>query len=112
MIALGSGLLLSLIVLGTVLKLRRKKTGIPAEIIEQISAVERKGENLAKQIENQLAEQAAIREKQESDALNALKISPVTKKAEVLGKHIAEQAKKDSGVMAQVMRSWMNEAKN
>jgi flagellar M-ring protein FliF len=112
LIALGSGLLLSLIVLGAVLKLRRKKVAIPAEIVDQIGSIEKKGENLAKQIETQLAEQAAVRDKQESDALNALKISPVTKKAEVLGKHIAEQAKKDSTVMAQVMRSWMNEARS
>jgi flagellar biosynthesis/type III secretory pathway M-ring protein FliF/YscJ len=112
LIALGSGALLTLIVLGTVLKLRRKKVVLPVEIVDQIIGLEKKGENLAKQIEAQLAEQAAIREKQELDALNALKISPVTKKAEVLGKHIAEQAKRDSSVMAQVMRSWMNEAKN
>src|SRR5229473_378610 len=112
-IGLGVGLLLTLIVLGTVIKLLRgRKKAAHSEIIAQIATVEKKGENLAKQIENQLAEQAALRDKQESDALNALKLPPVTKKTEVLGKHIAEQAKKDSTVMAQVMRSWMNEAKS
>jgi flagellar biosynthesis/type III secretory pathway M-ring protein FliF/YscJ len=112
MIGLGAGLLLSLIVVGAFFKLlRHRKKSAHSEIIAQIATVEKKGENLAKQIENQLAEQAALREKQESDALNALKLPPVTKKAEVLSKHIAEQAKKDSTVMAQVMRSWMNEAK-
>ncbi len=110
-IALGVGLLLSLL-LGTILKLRgRKKKSAHAEIIEQITTGQQKGEHLAKQIENQLAEQAALRQKQEADALSALKLPPVTKKTEVLGKHIAEQAKKDSTVMAQVMRSWMNDAK-
>src|SRR5260221_9572805 len=105
--------MLPLIVVGTVIKLlRRKKKVVQSEIIAQIATVEKKGENLAKQIEKQLAEQAALREKQESDALNALKLPPVTKKTEVLSKHIAEQAKKDSTVMAQVMRSWMNEAKS
>jgi len=112
LIGLGVGLLLLLIVAGAVFKLlRHGKKSAHSEIIAQIATVEKKGENLAKQIENQLAEQAALREKQESDALNALKLPPVTKKAEVLSKHIAEQAKKDSTVMAQVMRSWMNEAK-
>src|SRR5258708_29711230 len=76
-IALGSGVLMTLIVMGTALKLRSKKIAVTAEINDQISSIEKKGENLAKQIEAQLAEQATIREKQESDALNALKISPV-----------------------------------
>jgi flagellar biosynthesis/type III secretory pathway M-ring protein FliF/YscJ len=44
--------------------------------------------------------------------LNALKLPPVTKKAEVLTKHIAEQAKKDTTPMAHVLRAWMSEAKN
>src|SRR5579871_1602041 len=62
-------------------------------------------ENLNTRIENQLAEQAAARQKQETEALNALKLPPVTKKAEVLTKHIAEQAKKDSTSMAHVLRT-------
>ncbi len=67
-IALGSGVLLTLIVLGAVRRLRRKKIVLPVEIVDQIIGLEQKGENLAKQIEAQLAEQAAIREKQELDA--------------------------------------------
>jgi flagellar biosynthesis/type III secretory pathway M-ring protein FliF/YscJ len=68
--------------------------------------------DLNKRIENQLAEQTALRQKQEMDALNALKLPPVTKKAEVLTKHIVEQAKKDSSSMAHVLRSWMSEPKH
>jgi flagellar biosynthesis/type III secretory pathway M-ring protein FliF/YscJ len=68
--------------------------------------------DLGRQIENTLAEQAALRQKQETDALNALKLPPVTKKAEILTKHIAEQAKKDTTPMAHVLRAWMSEAKN
>jgi flagellar M-ring protein FliF len=68
--------------------------------------------DFGKQIEATLAEQAALRQKQENDALNALKLPPVTKKAEVLTKHIAEQAKKDTAPMAHVLRAWMTEAKN
>jgi flagellar biosynthesis/type III secretory pathway M-ring protein FliF/YscJ len=70
------------------------------------------GESLNTRIENQLAEQAATRQKQETEALNALKLPPVTKKAEVLTKHIGEQAKKDSTSMAHVLRSWMSETKH
>jgi len=69
-------------------------------------------ESLNTRIENQLAEQAAARQKQEMDALNALKLPPVTKKAEVLTKHIVEQAKKDSTSMAHVLRTWMSEPKH
>ena len=42
------------------------------------------------------------------DALNSLKLPPATKKAAVLTKHIAEQAKKDSANMAHVLRAWMS----
>lgn len=63
-------------------------------------------------LESQLAEQAAQRLMQETDALNALKLPAVTKKAEVLTKHIGEQAKKNATAMAHVLRSWMTEEKN
>ena len=53
-----------------------------------------------------------MRHKQEMDALNALKLPPATMKAEVLTKHITEQAKKDSSSMAHVIRSWMAEPKH
>ncbi len=57
-----------------------------------------------------LAEQAALRQKQETEALNSLKLPPVTKKTAVLTKHISEQAKKDSAGMAHVLRAWMAES--
>ncbi len=64
----------------------------------------------AKQMESRLAEQVAMKQKLETEALNALKLSPVsTKKTEVLSKHIAEAAKKDPTMMAHVLRSWLNE---
>ncbi|HEX5226749.1 MAG TPA: hypothetical protein VFW44_03530, partial [Bryobacteraceae bacterium] len=62
------------------------------------------------QLENRLAEQAAQRQRLEAEALNALKLPPVTKKTEVLTKHISEQAKKDPASMAHVLRAWMAES--
>lgn len=63
-----------------------------------------------KKMEAQLAEQAATRNRQEIEALSVLKLSAVqTKKTEVLTKHINEEAKKDSKVMAQIVRSWIAE---
>lgn len=67
-------------------------------------------EQLQAQIENRLAEQAALREKQEAEALNSLQLPPMTKKTAVLTKHISEQAKKDSASMAHVLRAWMADA--
>ncbi len=42
------------------------------------------------------------------DVLSSMKLPPATKKTEVLTKHIAEQAKKDAGNMAHVLRAWMD----
>ncbi len=89
---------------------RRSSPAPPAEMAPQLPAGSE--ESFSQKIENQLAEQAALRQKQEAEALNALKLPPVTKKAEVLTKHIADQAKKDSTAMAHVVRSWMSDAKN
>ena len=67
-------------------------------------------DQLQAQIEDRLAEQAAQRQRQETEALNSLKLPPVTKKTAVLTKHITEQAKKDSAAMAHVLRAWMAES--
>ena len=107
-----AGLLVVLALLAALFKLMRGRGSAHVEMADQIAAPEGQGENLNKQIEAQLAEQAALRQKQEADALNALKLPPVTKKAEVLTKHISEQAKKDATSMAHVLRSWMSEPKS
>ena len=48
-------------------------------------------------------------QKQEVDALNSLKLPPLTKKTAVLTKHISEQAKIDAAGMAHILRAWMAE---
>jgi flagellar M-ring protein FliF len=66
-------------------------------------------EDLQKQLEAQMAEQAALHAKREAEELMKLKIPAVsTKKTEVLTKHITTEAKKDPILMAQVIRSWLN----
>jgi flagellar biosynthesis/type III secretory pathway M-ring protein FliF/YscJ len=68
-------------------------------------------DDATKKMEHQLAEQAAQRERQTADALNTLKLPPVTtKKGEVLTRHILEETKKDPKAVAQIMRTWINEA--
>jgi flagellar M-ring protein FliF len=107
-IGVGVAVLLSLVV--AVFRLLRRSPASAVEMAPQIAAGQ--ADDFSKQIENQLAEQAALRQKQEAEALSALQRPPVTKKAEVLTKHIGEQAKKDSTSMVHVLRSWMSDGKN
>lgn len=66
-------------------------------------------EEIERQIEERLAEQAAEHSRKEAEALMALKLpAQSTKKTEVLTKHIVVEAKKDPGSMAHVIRSWLN----
>jgi flagellar M-ring protein FliF len=110
MVGVGVAVAVLLALLVVVFRLLRRRPAESAEMAQQLAAAP--GESLSVRIENQLAEQAATRQKQETEALNALKLPPVTKKAEVLTKHIGEQAKKDSTSMAHVLRSWMSEQKH
>ncbi len=58
-----------------------------------------------------LAEQAARKQQLEAEALNALKLSPVTtKKTEILTKHLMEVVKKEPSAAAQILRSWLYES--
>jgi len=109
LVGVGVAVALLLTLMVVVVKLLRRGRMEPAEMAPQLAPAQ--SVDINKQIENQLAEQTALRQKQENDALNALKLPPVTKKAEVLTKHISEQAKKDSSSMAHVLRSWMAEPK-
>jgi flagellar M-ring protein FliF len=113
MIGAGVGVLVLLGLVVIAIKFARSGGRRGVEMDGQLAAGNNAGPlDLARQIEATLAEQAALRQKQETDALNALKLPPVTKKAEVLTKHIGEQAKKDTTPMAHVLRAWMSEAKN
>lgn len=109
LVGVGVAVAVLLTLLVMVFKLLRRGSLEPAQLAPQLAPAP--SVDINKQIENQLAEQTALRQKQETEALNALKLPPVTKKAEVLTKHIAEQAKKDSSSMAHVLRSWMAETK-
>jgi flagellar M-ring protein FliF len=113
MIGAGVGVLVLLGIVVVAIKLGRSGGRRGVDLDGQLPAGGAAGSlDLGRQIEATLAEQAALRQKQENDALNALKLPPVTKKAEILTKHIGEQAKKDTTPMAHVLRAWMSEAKN
>ncbi len=64
--------------------------------------------NAEQQLEAKLAEQQALKNRMEVEALKSLKLPPVaTKKAEVLTKHLVETAKKDPVTTAQILRTWL-----
>jgi flagellar M-ring protein FliF len=113
-VAVGAVVVLGLLVL-IVRKLgKRNKNGV--EIRGQVAGPNVKGaiegaENAKEHMEAQLAEQSATKRRQEIEAMAQLKLPQVTtKKAEVLTKHIAEEAKKDVTSMVQVLRSWINDS--
>jgi flagellar M-ring protein FliF len=65
---------------------------------------------LENQMESQLAERDALQAKMDAEALGSLKLAPViTKKAEVLAKHLREKIAKEPDVSVQILRTWIRE---
>ncbi|MBS1873573.1 MAG: flagellar M-ring protein FliF [Acidobacteria bacterium] len=93
---------------------RRKKAKIVAESFGEVAAgpdgkAIEGGPDPHKEFEAKIAEQNALKEQQTREALNSLKLPAVkTKKAEVLARHISEEAKRDPSIMAQVIRTWLS----
>ena len=116
MIAAGAGVVVVLGLLLLIMKKLGKKGASRVEIQEQIEGTKPRAaieaaESAKDKMEAQIAEQAAVKRRQEIEAMAQLKLPQVTtKKAEVLTKHIAEEAKKDATSMVQVLRNWINEA--
>jgi flagellar M-ring protein FliF len=106
-VGVGAALLLALLFL--IVRLARKSPSPPATLPGELPPGTTPDE-LQVQMEKRIADQAALRERQETEVLNSLTLPPATKKTAVLTKHISEQAKKDSAAMAHVLRAWMNES--
>jgi len=63
-----------------------------------------------KSLEEQLAERDALQQRSDAQVLNSLKLTPViTKKAEVLAKHLREKITSAPEVSAQILRTWIRE---
>lgn len=117
-IAMIAGAALAVAVMGAgflLLRLRRKKKRVEiqrqleAAAVSPVDTIEKAGERM----EAQLAEQAALKRMQELEAMKMLKLPQVTtKKAEILTKHIAEEAKRDATSMVHVLRNWINEVES
>ena len=66
-----------------------------------------------KQLLSQLAERDALQQKMDAQVLSSLKLAPViTKKAEVLAKHLREKIGKEAEISAQILRNWIREEEN
>lgn len=65
-------------------------------------------EQARRELESRLADQDAMKQRLEAEALNSLKLPVVTtKKSEVLTKHIVEVVKKDPAGAVQILRTWL-----
>ena len=111
LIGAGGGLVVLILLSVVVVKMLGKGGNAPRAVTAPaLSGVASPAPDVNRTIEAQLAERAALKQQQELEALNALKLPPVTtKKTEVLTKHVAEQAKKDATGAAQVVRTWMTD---
>jgi flagellar biosynthesis/type III secretory pathway M-ring protein FliF/YscJ len=66
--------------------------------------------NAQQELEAQLAERDALQQKSDAQVLSSLKLAPViTKKAEVMAKHLRERIAKEPEVSAQILRTWIRE---
>ena len=120
---IGGGAIAALIVLGfaAAMFFRRKPTRGSVEMQDHaalgssgsqtVGALP--GGSQVDKIESQLAERDALQQKMDAQVLNSLKLAPViTKKAEVLAKHLREKIGKEGEISAQILRNWIREEEN
>ena len=112
----GAGVLVLLLGAGVFFLLKRRKkrpsvTVTSASIEGQAEHDPDDPSSIADTIGHQLAENAALKKKQEQELLMGLKLpGATTSKAEVLVKRLAEEAKRDPAAFAQVVRTWMSDS--
>jgi flagellar M-ring protein FliF len=121
---IGAGALAALIVLCVVvfaLRRKRRKNSGSVEMAQQASlpAGDHPASStlpavpLEEQLESQLAERDAQQAKADAQALSSFKLAPViTKKAEVLAKHLREKIAQEPDVSVQILRTWIREEEN
>jgi flagellar M-ring protein FliF len=111
-VAIGAAATL-LLLLTIVIMFRRRGRKHRVEMQRQISGapVEHSAvEDARKVFEGKMAEQQAIKERQELEALAALKMPAVkTQKTEILSKHLTTETQKDPMAIAHILRAWLNE---
>jgi flagellar M-ring protein FliF len=115
---IGGGAAAGVIVVGFLLAmlLRKRKRKSMATSAAELAAGETAGRaalassHAQQELEAQLAERDALQQKSDAQVLTNLKLAPViTKKAEVLAKHLREKIAKEPEVSAQILRTWIRE---
>ena len=114
----GAGVLVLLISGGLFVFLRRRKKKVKPNKSTSTPAIEGQASgdpddpaSIEDTIGHQLAENAAMKKRQEQEMLLGLKLPGATaNKAEVLVKRLAEEAKRDPAAFAQVIRTWMEDS--
>ena len=112
-IGAAAGVVLALVAGGIWFGARRRRVRV-AEGAKALAAAGngnkfKSHEEIEAAMQAQLAEQKQAVAEKTAEQLMALKLPPAaTKKAEVLGKHIAAETKKDPQGMAQIVRSWLS----
>jgi flagellar M-ring protein FliF len=116
MVSAGALVALVLVVGILFLLLRRRGPEAKASSAESVTpGGERKSigpaaDGAGSQMEAKLAERETLQRQLEAEALSSLKLPPVvTKKTEVLAKHLRENVKKEPNLSAQVLLSWLRE---
>jgi flagellar M-ring protein FliF len=115
----GAGVAVLLVGGGVFLMLRRrKKNAVTKRVVVyddgppelEAGSEGEGGDSLQDKAQRQLASQLAARKKEEEEILRALRLpGNATKKGEVLAKHLADEQKKSPNIIAQVVRTWMND---
>ena len=127
-LTIGGGALAGLLILsilGVTLRRKRRKRTVGVELTAQHSLPAAHTQaplsspqssaltapsNIENQIESQLAERDALQAQMDAQALSSLKLAPViTKKAEVMAKHLREKIAKEPDISVQVLRTWIRE---
>jgi flagellar M-ring protein FliF len=112
----AAGLIVVVFLLAMQLRKRKQRAGgatAAAELAAGDSPAGRaalSAANAQQDLEAQLAERDALQQKSDAQVLTSLKLAPViTKKAEVMAKHLREKITKDPDVSAQILRTWIRE---
>jgi flagellar M-ring protein FliF len=120
---IGASLLIVVIAFGSLLFARKKKpkpvdAAAPYTLSHPVNAaatphIPEGTEGVAvvqRQMEERIAEQAALQQQADEVALNSLKLPAVaTQKSEILVKHLRENIVKDTAGSANILRSWLTE---
>ena len=76
----------------------------------RLGALRSPAAHVQQNLEAQLAERDALQQKSDAQMLSSLKLAPViTKKAEVMAKHLRDKIDKEPEVSAQILRTWIRE---